>query len=316
MPTKTRPTPSPAFDASLSVAEAMAKLGSVQTELNALYGEMERLNRLAAIGTIAGMIAHEFNNILTPMLTYSQMAVASPDDHALARKALQRTLAGTERAAKIADAILSFVRDEGGAEQSGHAFHVEHGGRSARAHLVTVVQDALACLARGTIGNGIDSKQNIPTALHASIQPIALQQVLVNLLLNAQNAIGSKGGGVEIAASRWMDEPATPAGAADSRTSQTGGSDARSTWNSECGTPAAWICIVVRDTGCGMSREQLDRMFTPFRTQANESRRGNGLGMVITKRLVERAGGWITVESKPGRGTSVTIVLPEALPNI
>ncbi len=312
--------PAPSGD---DLGAIVSQLASTQHELDALYAQLERLNRLASIGTIAGMIAHEFNNILTPMLSYSQMAMAAPEDRELTLKALSRTLAGSERAAKIADAILSFVRDEEGHETD-DLFHVEQQGVSggvggvsgvgsdSQANVASVVRDALACLARDSAREASDGAVQIPETIVAAIQPIALQQVLVNLILNARNAMGPNGGSVEITASRWIDHPPTPRGGVDSRCSHAD-VGSRSTWNTNHQPgehPGPWVCIVVRDTGRGMSAPRLARMFRPFDSQSRGEHRGTGLGMVITKRLVERAGGWLMVESRDGDGTTIQIVIP------
>jgi signal transduction histidine kinase len=297
---------SPARPSTDDLSDLVAKLDSARSELNTLYTELERLNRLGTMGTIAGMIAHEFNNILTPVMSYAQLAAAAPEDHALARKAIQRTVAGTERAAKIADAILGFVREDRTADA---AFHVE---QPASTCIAQVVQDAVSCLARDPARDGIQLRLTIAPNIRASIDATQLQQVLVNLILNAVNAMGSKGGELEIAASRWSEEPPTAANAADSRTS--GSSDTLSAAPTPEATESRgpWTCIVVRDSGRGISPAQLAGMFTLFSTNSEGPRRGTGLGMVIAKRLIERAGGWITVESALGRGTAVTVILPAA----
>ena len=321
MRTKTRPHPAPTASRSSAASgdglEALAaKLVSTQHELDALYAQLERLNRLASIGTIAGMIAHEFNNILTPIMSYSQMALAAPEDRELAQKALAKSLSGSERAARIADAILGFVRND--ASAAGDVFHVEHAA-PATADIAQVVRDALGCLASCSGQDRVGTTVRVVPGLTGAIAPVALQQVLVNLILNARNAMRSRGGTLEIVAAHMSEVPSTPRGGVDSRSTGTRDGN-RSTWN----TPGAnrdtsrdshssgWVSIIVRDTGRGMAPEQLARMFTPFLTSTTTDRRGTGLGMVITKRLIERAGGWLVVESVIGRGTSMSIVLPAA----
>ena len=88
------------------VASLVRQVDLLSARLADLQATLDHQERLATLGTIAGMIAHEFNNILTPVCSYAQMALDSPDDAALARKALERSLTGAERAAKIAGAIL------------------------------------------------------------------------------------------------------------------------------------------------------------------------------------------------------------------
>ncbi len=309
--TRLKPPPTPSIPpASDDARTLLAKLDAAQSELTALNSQLERLNRLATMGTIAGMIAHEFNNILTPMLSYAQMAAASPDDLPLAQKALQRTITGSERAAKIADAILNFVRDADSKAALGGVFHEEHENALPTANIARVIRDTLACLGRDPSRDGFSLVIDAPEFLEARIQPIALQQVLVNLVLNAQNAMGSKGGTLEIAASRTTREPAAVTGAADSRSSEDpAGTYARSTWNT---LPASgWVKLAVRDTGPGIPSDRLERMFTPFGSHHEAGQpRGTGLGMVIARRLIHTVGGWMTVQSTLGRGTTVLVVLP------
>ena len=142
------------------------------------------------------------------------------------------------------------------------------------------------------------------------------RQSLVNLVLNAQNAMGNKGGELEIVGTLSSTEPTVPNGAADSRSADQSTSHAPcSTWNTSAAIPLNHACIqlVVRDTGPGIAPERLARMFTPFNsTNTSGSHRGTGLGMVISKRLIRAAGGWMIVESTLGHGTTVTIVLPAA----
>ncbi len=241
----------------LAGADALTALERAQAELNGLYCELERLNRLASLGTIASMIAHEFNNILTPVLSYAQMAAAKPEDGELVEKALSRTISGSERAARIAQAILSFARD-GAAGGSASAFHVEQQGGTGRCNVLKVVNESLACLARDPARDGVQLKIDVPTMLEVPMAAPALQQVLVNLILNARNAMPSGRGELSIVASACGDEFMT----------------------------VRQVIITIRDTGCGIPPERLAQLFTPFATHATGTHRGTGLGLVITKRLV------------------------------
>jgi signal transduction histidine kinase len=95
-------------------AALLDELERLRAELDAVKGQLEHQERLATLGTIASLIAHEFNNILTPVMSYAQMALGdAKNDPELSRKALSRALSGSERAAKIAGAILDFARDDG-----------------------------------------------------------------------------------------------------------------------------------------------------------------------------------------------------------
>jgi signal transduction histidine kinase len=236
---------------------------------------IERMHRLATMGMLAGSIAHEFNNILTPVLSYAQMAIASPQDHELTQKALRKAVDGTERAARIAAAMLGFVRDD---------------DQVPVASVHESVERAIGCLGRDFTREGIAMSMSVSRDLKARIRPIALEQVLVNLVLNAVEAVRPASGRIEVSARR---------------------SD-RSTWNTgEC---VSEVIIEIDDTGGGIAAERIDTIFEPFHSTktSEDGRKGTGLGLPICKRLVEETGGTIHVRSEVGIGTRFTIRLPAA----
>lgn len=284
-------------------------------QLAVLHEELVRMHRLSTLGLAAGMIAHEFNNILTPLASYAQMALAEPDDRELATKVLQRCLLATEQTSRIASAILELVRSAGVSDGSNAA-------HAARANVHACLRTAIDCLGRSPEKDGIaltlPGEDAEIDAVHAAIEPHALTHALVNLLINSRNAIDRRGS-IRIEVTRQPTPPVTAPDAEDSRCS---------TWNSggeaaERSTPADsthqgdWIIISIRDSGRGMSADQLAQIFAPphLRTSSRGTRRGGpehgtGLGMTITKQLIEHAGGWITVESALSQGTLARIVLP------
>src|SRR5687767_1017430 len=91
----------------------LRQISAMECQLQAITRAMEHRERLATLGTVAGLLAHEFNNILTPIMSYAQMALASPDDQDLTIKALKRAAEGSERAAQISGVILGFIKQEG-----------------------------------------------------------------------------------------------------------------------------------------------------------------------------------------------------------
>lgn len=256
--------------------------------------DSEHTQRLITLGTIAGLIAHEFNNILTPVVSYSQMALSSPNDQELSTKALQRALAGSERAAQIAQVILGFVRDEQ-RSSTGNAGPAQTAPSSG---VRATLDAALVCMARTPDKDGIRLSIDVPADQHVRIRPVALQHVLLNLILNARNAL-QPGGELSITS--------------HARSTPAPGREAEPVDNA--------IEIVIVDTGKGMNAEQLENLFMPFQTNSDHSPvmsgepyRGTGLGMTICKRLIEDAGGYIAVRSAPNQGTTVRIVLPRAEP--
>ncbi len=298
----------------------LAHLDAVERELAALRVTMEHNERLATLGTIAGLIAHEFNNILTPIMSYAQMAQACPKDRDLTAKALQKAVDGSERASQISAAILGFVRMET------RDMPVQADAPAARiADVRAAVEETLSCVARDPARDAIQLEVSVPEGCVAAVKPIALQHVLLNLVLNSRNAMIPGGGRLTIRASSAAQPPHVPEEAVTS--------DAGSTWNlgaisaerNGSGHGPRWVVIQVEDTGNGMPAERLALIFQPFYTSSggtdrsensmdtrSERRRGTGLGMTICKRLMDDAGGRIIVESTPGQGTRCTIVLPRA----
>lgn len=265
-------------------ARLLAQLEALERELEALRRQLDHSQRLATLGTIAGSIAHEFNNILTPVMSYAQMALASPQDQTLVGKALKKAMDGSERASKIASAMLGFVKTED----------------KGPADVAADIHQALACLARDPARDGVRLQIEAPADIRAAISSVSLQHVLMNLAMNAIEAM-KPGGGVLAIRARGCD-------AADC-----------STWNTqEHGSPpppdGEWVLIEVQDDGRGVPPEVAARAFEPFVTTSHgaEGRQGHGLGLPICKRLVEDAGGSIQLLPGPAKGTIIRILLPAA----
>jgi len=261
------------YDAKLSNDRdvLLGRIHDMETQIQRLEADLDRTSRLATLGILAGMIAHEFNNLLTPVMSYSQLALTSPDDRELVTKALTRTVDGAHQLSGIASAILGFLRDD---------------VQMADADVNRVLDLTLDCMARDPQKAGVRLVRRVPEGLRAGIRPICLQQVLLNLFLNAIESMRGSGGELRITSSIERD------GA---------------------------VRLEVADSGCGMSPEAVTRAFTvlpnhPQPDQGNGSshdspRRGHGLGLAICKRLIDEAGGQINLQSAPGRGTTFSIRL-------
>ena len=152
----------------------------------ALQAELDRSQHLAALGTIAAMVAHEVNNLMTPVLTYTQLAQAHPEDAALVAKALDRASAGASRL------LESPARSWALSKPPSH-------GDSSECDLAAVVSDAIACVPRGTL-RGTRIETQLQPGLRAAIGPASFQQVVLNLLLNSLKALSGKSGMISIRA--------------------------------------------------------------------------------------------------------------------
>jgi len=255
------------------------ELDELRQRADRLEREVERCQRLATLGTLAASVAHEFNNLLTPIVSYAQMALHTPSDHELVNKALRKAIEGSEKASGIASSMLGFIREEDdGCVHVGHA-----------------LRDALGCMARDLAKDGIQLTTEIGPECWVRMRPVALEQVLLNLLLNARDAMLPSGGSLSVRAecSTW-NPPHSPR-AAGARTADS----------------TRVIRIELSDSGCGMPREVAEHAFEPFvRDRRRSSSSSTGLGLALCKRLVEETGGSIELETTEGRGTSFRISLP------
>ncbi len=273
----------PSLDAASTAAAALAEPGELldrvaelQSQIDSLREQLTESQRLATIGTIAAVIAHEFNNLLTPVVSYSQFALQSAEsdkpDHELIKKALSKSYQGSTKAGRICNSMLGLARGESSFETVG---------------VQRLVDETLLVLARDPQKDGIALRVQVQPELTAFADAVQLEQVLLNLLINARQAMLGKGGSITIKAHRV--EPATA------------GDD-------------ACIRIQVIDTGPGIPPRVLPRIFQPFFTTKSApprgESRGTGLGLAICKQIIEHHRGRIDVESTVGRGTTFTITLP------
>ncbi|HPO92609.1 MAG TPA: histidine kinase dimerization/phospho-acceptor domain-containing protein, partial [Phycisphaerales bacterium] len=252
---------SPKLGSSRAGADALQEIERLQARVRELERDIERQHRLATLGTIAGLIAHEFNNILTPMLSYAQMALARPEDADLTRRALERSSAAAERAGRIASAILDLVRDEhpvapvavGGSpiaqpQAAGAAPNRDAQAPAAplastpasrgpfrgldadfptRTDVSRSIRRTLDCLGREPARDGIALALAVEPGLCARIEPVALEHALLNIILNARQAMLAgprRGHALNISARASTTEPAPPAHATAVDTRGPGGS--------------------------------------------------------------------------------------------
>jgi signal transduction histidine kinase len=255
-------------------------LDDLHARTDALEAELQHTQRLASLGTLAAIIAHELNNILTPVLNYAQLALHASDKPEQAERALRKTVEGVRRASRITDAVLGFARE--GGDEPDHS------------DVAAVIEETLACLGRDLARDAIVLEVDVPDGLHVAIPPTPLQQMMLNLILNAREAMLGGRGTLTISARR-------------------------STWNTDANTLIEGSTIAVRDTGKGIPPERLETLFEPFATtirtdaeRAQGAHRGVGLGLAVCRQLVEGAGGEIACDSEVGVGTTFTLRLPLA----
>ncbi len=243
-------------------------LAKKQQENHLLKCQIGQLQALANIGVNTSMIAHEINNLLTPLGSYASLALDNPDDKGLTEKALRKTARNCERAVKIMESILA-VADGKSQEKKDTA-------------LAGLVEEIFSCLGRDFSKDGITVDKRIDKDLTVWAVPVEIQQVLMNLILNAREAMLPRGGVLTIEATESGDT----------------------------------VQIKVCDSGCGIEPGDLEKVFEPFFTtkKNEESQRepsGSGLGLAFCKKVVEAHGGCIRAESEATKGTVFTITLPK-----
>ena len=247
------------------------------SEQRLLEEQFRQAQKMEAVGQLAGGVAHDFNNLLTAIGSSADMALEEADDPQALREHLAEIHRAAERAADLTRRLLAFSRRQ--------VLNLE------AVALAEVVHDAERMLRR-LIGESVRLETSIdPEAPPVRADRTQLAQVLMNLVVNARDAM--PGGGTLTLATGHRVVTA---------------SEAR---RQRGLAPGAYSVLIVRDTGAGMDEDTRSRIFEPFFT-TKERGKGTGLGLSMVYGIVKQTGGYIHVESAPGRGTTFTIHLPVA----
>ncbi|HEX6625463.1 MAG TPA: response regulator, partial [Pyrinomonadaceae bacterium] len=244
------------------------------TERKKVEAQLLRAQRMESIGTLAGGIAHDLNNILAPILMAVQMLRLKVDDPA-ALQWLEILQANSERGADMVRQVLSFAR---GVEGERVTLQPKH-----------LVKEVIKIL-KDTLPKSIEIKYDVPADLWTvSADATQVHQVLMNLCVNARDAM-PRGGELSIRAENvTLDE-----------------AYARMHLEAE---PGRFVSVTVADTGEGMTPDVLARVFEPFFT-TKEVGKGTGLGLSTALTIVRSHGGFISPYSEPRKGTRFSVYLP------
>jgi signal transduction histidine kinase/FixJ family two-component response regulator len=262
--------------AELILAQDITERHRLEAALLASEAQLRQSQKLEAIGQLAGGVAHDFNNLLTAINGYSALALRRlGEDHPIASYLEEIKKAG-DRAANLTRQLLAFGRKQLLQPLS--------------LNLNDIVTDMNKMLKR-LIGENIDLVAKLNPALkQIKADPGQVEQVLVNLVVNARDAM-PRGGTLTI----------------ETANAQLDGAYA----SKHIGViPGSYIMLVVSDTGSGMDQETQARMFEPFFT-TKEKGKGTGLGLSTVYGIVRQSGGNVWVYSEPNRGTSFKIFLPQ-----
>ena len=248
--------------------------------------QLVKSEKLAAIGQLTASVAHEINNPIAVMQGNLDVMREILGDHARPAEAEFRLLdQQIERMRLIVTQLLQYARP------------TEYAGYVEPVDVNRTLDDALVLVGHLLAHTGIEVKRVAQTTARVGINRQELQQVVINLLINAIQAM-PRGGTLTLKTRDWLDDASrerpdlTEAGSAPHRNDN---------------PPCLGVCIEVRDSGAGLGTQAFDKLFTPFYTTKND---GNGLGLWISQSLVERYGGKITAANGVGAtGASFTVWL-------
>ncbi len=242
-------------------------------ELRIAEAEAARGEKLASIGLLAAGIAHELNNPLTGILTFSHLLRKKVPDGSPEAEDLDLVIRETKRCATIIRRLLDFSREKAPEKKF--------------ADINRIIENTVHLVERPAHLHDIEITLELDRDLpQIWVEPDLIEQVIMNMLVNAQHAI-EDGGSITIR-SRMSPEPRIPDIGMD---------------------PVPMVEISIIDTGCGIPEENLQRIFDPF-FSSKEVGKGTGLGLSVSHGIVRAHGGCIEVESAVSKGTTFRICLP------
>lgn len=246
------------------------------TEQTRLESQLRQAQKMEAIGTLSGGIAHDFNNILSAIMGYTELSMFEALDGSPTMDKLNEILKASHRARDMVRQILGFSRQN---KQERIPIEVS-----------PIVKEALKML-RASLPTTIEIRHHIDNGLGiVEADATQIHQVLMNLSTNAAHAMNEKGGILEIGLTNVDVDAANSARHSDLR-------------------QGPYVRLTVSDTGHGMTRDVMERIFEPYFT-TKEKGVGTGMGLAVTHGIVKSHGGAITLESKPGKGSTFNVYIP------
>jgi signal transduction histidine kinase len=240
----------------------------LQQQVDFLKQQLAQMQRLTALGELVSTTTHEFNNVLMTIINYAKLGMRHKDN-ATREKAFEKILLASNRAAKITSTVLGMARNRSAGQEP--------------TNLVELVENTLLLLEREMNKYRITVDKSFQQVPAAYVNGNQVQQVLLNLLINARQAM--PGGGRVLIKLLYDDQADT-------------------------------VDLVVRDNGCGIPADKLPRIFESFYTTKSgpdaSGKGGTGLGLSMCRDIIEAHHGRIRVDSTVGKGTAFTLKFPTA----
>src|SRR5437588_6668491 len=236
------------------------------TETEVLRQQLLQAQRLSSMGTLASSVAHEFNNILTTIINYAKIGLRAQGNDKSRIEAFEKILKGGQRAATIVGSMLGFARNNSTQRES--------------VDLVSLVEEVLVLTDKDLSKHHVQVEKKFQGRPQAPVVPGQIEQILLNLVINARQAM-PRGGRLRL---EVRENPATDMAE-----------------------------ISVADSGVGIPPEGLRLIFEPFYTTKEPDEHGHGrtgLGLSVCRQIIDQHQGRIRVESLVGKGSTFTIKLP------
>jgi len=235
--------------------------------------QLQQAQKMEAIGTLAGGIAHDFNNILSGIIGYAELAKMDIGANEKAQKNIAQVMNGARRAGEIVSQILTFSR------------HAESEMRPLKIYLI--VKEAVKFL-RSSIPSTIHIIEDVDAKDMVLADATQIHQVVMNLGTNAYHAMRDSGGTLSIFL----------------RKTKLSREDLE-----EGGVSGEYLALQIKDTGCGIDENVMERIFDPYFT-TKEVSQGTGLGLAVVGSIVKKHNGMIKIHSRVGKGTVVDVFFP------
>ncbi|MCG8569602.1 MAG: ATP-binding protein [Spirochaetes bacterium] len=245
------------------------------TNIKDLEKKLLQTQKMEAIGNLAGGIAHDFNNILTIIRSYNEIIHTSVQTHPEIARNVEEVIAAVDKASALTRQLLAFSRKQILQKKV--------------INLNEIIENHLTMLKR-LIGEDVELVTYLDSQLeNIKVDPIQLEQVIMNLLVNARDAM-PQGGQISLKTEMCEIDEKTSRLILDA-------------------VPGNFVHLVVKDDGVGITEENLPCIFDPFFTTKTKEK-GSGLGLSVVYGIVKQHDGWITVNSKANKGTTIHIYLP------
>jgi signal transduction histidine kinase len=243
------------------------RIQQLEEQLRILDQQLMQSQKMSSVGSLASSITHEFNNILTTVINYAKMGVRHKD--AKTRdKAFDRILSAGQRAAKITTGMLAYARNTS--------------DRYEPCELNKLLEDVMVLVQKDLQMHRIGIDESLQPGVWALVNNSQIQQIILNLIVNARQAM-KDGGRLRLVIADNAEE--------------------------------GWAEISIGDSGCGIPNDKLQKIFDPFyttKTADAQGQGGTGIGLSLCRKIIEAHKGRIRVESEVGKGTMFTLKLPRS----